>query len=221
MTILGSRGQYSISGKYLYSVLKLRGSAARQYDGVVCRLMAVKKNALEQNLRIITKIIFRFSTPYSFKIKSEILFSSKIGFFVISSISSLVTSCGSKSIWFNFRKLSFVCRDFKFSTFPCFKNGGVREHAFFQIDGFTFRNMPNISISTFRAAWFGGIWPSRNSFLSFSWSLGIREIRGSCVIAVCLQYFITDRFDHLWQKWWHFRSLTYFRPLTILGLTGW
>ena len=76
---------------------------------------------LEQNLRIMTNIIFRFSTPYSFNIKSEILFSSKIGLFVISLISSLLTSCGSKSIWFNFRKLSFVWRDFKFSTFFMFQ----------------------------------------------------------------------------------------------------
>ena len=72
--------------------------------------------------------------------------------------------------------------------------------------------MPNISISTFRAAWFGGIWPSRSNFLSFSWSRGIREIRGSCVIAVCLEYCITNPFDvvddHWWQKWWHFWSLT-------------
>ena len=27
--------------------------------------------------------------------------------------------------------------------------------------------------------------------------------------------------DHWWQKWWHFRSLTYFCPPNISGLAGW
>ena len=78
----------------------------------------------------------------------------------------------------------------------------LQSRNFFQNDRLIFWHTPSISISTFRAAWFGGIWPSRSSFLSFSWSLGIREIRGSCVIAVCLQYFITDPFQVDDFFWW-------------------